>query len=49
MTAKGISGRITRFDKAFSSEAKLHYRLLIPSDESDISNLKEVQKENYFK
>jgi hypothetical protein len=47
--AKGVSWRIARLDKAFSSEAKTRSILLISSFESDFSNLKKFQNGNDFK
>jgi hypothetical protein len=38
-----------KIDKVFSSAAKTHFSSFISSFENDISNIKKLQNENYFK
>jgi hypothetical protein len=45
--AKGISRRVARFDKTFSSVGKTHFTSLISSLENRISNPKALRNENH--
>jgi hypothetical protein len=48
MLAKGLSWRTARRHKAFSSEVKTHFNVLISSFESDIFNQRKLQNETSF-